>query len=95
MGHLQYFLGIEVAYSLKGYLLSQTKYYNDVLQRAGLTNRKPVSTPIEHNLNLRTTDGDLLSDLTRYREVVGSLVYLTITKPDIAYAIHVVSQFVA
>eukprot|EP00268_Persea_americana_P008557 TRINITY_DN13319_c0_g1_i2.p1 TRINITY_DN13319_c0_g1~~TRINITY_DN13319_c0_g1_i2.p1 ORF type:complete len:116 (-),score=3.00 TRINITY_DN13319_c0_g1_i2:283-630(-) len=95
LGHLQYFLSIEIAYSPKGYLLLQTKYCNDVLQRAGLTDRKPVSTPIEYNMKLRTIDGDLLFDPTRYCEVVGSLVYLTITRLDIAYAVHVVSQFVA
>ena len=62
------FLGIEVAYSPKGYLLSQTKDCNDVLRWAGLTDRKHVFTPIDHNHNLRTTDGDLLSDPTRYRD---------------------------
>lgn len=71
------------------------KYCNEVLQRVGLTDLKHVSTPIKHNLKLRTTNGYLLSDPTHYREVVGSLVYLTITRPDIAYAVHMVSQFIA
>ena len=52
LGHLRYFLGIKVAYSPKGYLLLQTKYCNEVFQRAGLTDRKLVSAPIEHNLKL-------------------------------------------
>lgn len=64
LGHLRYFLGIEVSYSLEVYLLSQTKYCNDVIQRAGLSDTKPVSTPIEHNLKLRTKDGDLFLDPT-------------------------------
>lgn len=55
LGFLRYFLGIEVAYSPKGYLLSQTKYCNDVIQRAGLSDTKSVTTPIEHNLKMRTT----------------------------------------
>lgn len=71
LDHLRYFLGIEVAYSPKGYLLSQTKYCNDVIKRAGLTYHKLVSTPIEHNVKLRTSDGVSLLDATCYREVIG------------------------
>ena len=95
LGPLRYFLGIEVAYSPAGYLLSQTKYCNDVIQRAGLTDIKYVSTPMEHNCKLQTTEGVPLVDATRYREIVGSLVYLTTTRPDIAHSVHIVSQFVA
>lgn len=93
LGHFRYFLGIEVAYSQTGYLLSQTKYCNDVIQRAGLTDQKLVSTPMEHNAKLRTSDGVPLNNATRYREIVGSLLYLKITRPDIAHYVHVVSQF--
>ena len=52
-----------------------------------------MDTPLEVNLKLPKDDGDLLSDLTSYRRLVGSLVYLTITWPDIAYPVNVVSQF--
>jgi hypothetical protein len=95
LGYLRYFMGIEVAYSPRGYLLSQLKYVADILEQARLTNNKTVDTPIEVNARYYSSDGLPLIDHTLYRTIVGSLVYLTITRPDIAYVVHVVSQFVA
>lgn len=66
---------------------------NEVIHRAGLTDTTVVATPIEWNVPLSTSDGVPLGDPTLYRELVGCLVYLTVTRPDIAYAVHVVSQF--
>ena len=50
---------------------------------------------MELNVNLRASDGELLSDPTRYRHLVGSLVYLAVTRPDISYPVHILSQFVS
>ncbi|GMP70396.1 hypothetical protein CsSME_00029266 [Camellia sinensis var. sinensis] len=93
LGPLRYFLGIEVASSPKGYFLSQAKYANEVIHRARLTDTKLSDTPIELNVKLNTTDGVPLDDPTLYRELVGCLVYLTVTRPDLTYAVHVISQF--
>ncbi|KAJ9544827.1 hypothetical protein OSB04_024534 [Centaurea solstitialis] len=94
LGMLLYFLGIEVAQSKKGYFLSQTKYISDLFERAQLSDKKTVDTPLETNVHYTLTDGVPLSDLSLYRTIIGSLVYLTVTRPDIAHAVHVVSQTV-
>ncbi|XP_028125733.1 uncharacterized protein LOC114322591 isoform X1 [Camellia sinensis] len=94
LGPLWYFLGIEVASSPKVYFLSQAKYANEVIHRAGLINTKLFDTPIELNVKLNITNGVPLDDPTLYRELVSCLVYLTVTRPGLAYAVHVVSQFV-
>jgi hypothetical protein len=95
LGHLSYFLGLEVSSDSTGYYLSQAKYASDLLSRAGLTDTKVVSTPLEMNARLTPLDGTPLSDATLYRQLVGSLVYLTVTRPDIAHAVHLVSQFLS
>eukprot|EP00257_Ricinus_communis_P022167 XP_015581822.1 uncharacterized protein LOC107262165 [Ricinus communis] len=102
LGSLRYFLGIEVASSPKGYLLSQFKYIFDIFEHARLSDNKTIDTPIELNARYFASDGSLLPDPSLYRTVVGSLIYLTITCliyltitcPNISYAIHIVSQFV-
>ena len=95
LGPLNYFLGLEVSSYANGYYLTQAKYTSDLISPASITDRKIVDTPIEYNCCLNSHDGESLSDATLYRQFVGSLIYLTITRPDISYAVHVVSQFLA
>jgi hypothetical protein len=95
LGHLIYFLGLEVSSDSTSYYLSQSKYASDLLSRASLTDTKVVSTPLEMNTRFTPLDGTSLSGATLYRQLIGSLVYLTMTRPDIAHAVHLVSQFLA
>ena len=93
LGPLNYFLGLEVSSSADGYYLTQAKYTSDLISRVSITDSKIVDTPIEYNCRLNSHDGESLSDATLYIQLIGSLIYLTVTRPDISYAVHVVSQF--
>ncbi|CAM8959832.1 unnamed protein product [Rhodiola kirilowii] len=95
LGHLHYFLGIEVSSTSEGFFISQEKYIRDLLDRACLTDQRIANTPMELNVHLRPTDGEPLEDLTRYCHLVGSLVYLGVTRLDISYPVHLLSQFVS
>jgi len=89
---LRYFLGIEVASSPRSYLLSQSKYASDLISRADLTNTRMADTTLELNVKFSPTHGIPLKDCTHYRKIVGSLLYLTVTRPDIQHAMYTFSQ---
>ncbi|KAL5553717.1 hypothetical protein UlMin_041118 [Ulmus minor] len=93
LGDLKYFLGIEVARSKHGIFLSQRKYILDLLTETGMLGCKPVDTPIEQNHKLFHCLDATSTDKGRYQRLVGKLIYLSHTRPDIAYAVCVVSQF--
>ncbi|KAK3000590.1 hypothetical protein RJ639_021023 [Escallonia herrerae] len=95
LGPLSYFLGLNVSIGSSGYHLSQSKYASEILSWAGLTDSKIESSPLDANVKLHVSDGELLRNATLYCQLVGSLVYLTVTRPDIAYAVHLVSQLMA
>ena len=92
---LNYFLGLEVSSSADGYYLTQAKYTSDLISQASITDSKIVDTPIEYNCHLNSHDGESLFEANLYRQLVGSLIYLTVTHLDISYAVHVVSKFMA
>nr|XP_018623455.1 uncharacterized mitochondrial protein AtMg00810-like [Nicotiana tomentosiformis] len=102
LGELRYFLGIEVLRSKNGTLLNQRKYALDLISQVALSGCKPAKTPLELNQKLTTVDydvhvgktGDLeLEDVTAYQQLIGKLLYLTITRPDISFAVQSSSQF--
>jgi hypothetical protein len=88
---LNYFLGLEVTLGSDGYYLSQEKYVSNLLSKSGLTDSKTCTSPLEPYIRLLATDDESLPDATLYRQLVGSLIYLTVTRPDISHAIHLVS----
>ena len=91
LGSLQYFLGIKVVYSPRGYLLSQSKYVANILELVGLIDNKTIDNFIKVNAKYSSSDGVPLLDPTLHRTIIRSLVYLTIIRPDIAYVVHVVT----
>ncbi|KAK3005742.1 hypothetical protein RJ639_017145 [Escallonia herrerae] len=93
LGKLKYFLGIEVAHSSDGIVLSQRKYVLDILTECGLTGCKPSSSPMAEQHQLIINSGELCDDPGQYRRLIGRLLYLTITLPDISYVVHILSQF--
>ncbi|RVX18898.1 Retrovirus-related Pol polyprotein from transposon RE1 [Vitis vinifera] len=93
LGKLKYFLGIEIAQSSSGVVLSQRKYALDILEETGMLDCKPVDTPMDPNVKLIPGQGEPLGDPGRYRRLVGKLNYLTITRPDISFPVSVVNQF--
>ena len=93
LGHLNYFLGLKITHSTDGLYITQVKYASELLSRDGLTDSKTVDILVKLNAHLTPTGGKPLSNLSLDRRLVGSLVYLTITRPDISYAVHQVSQY--
>ena len=94
LGHLKYFLGIEVARSVYGISLCQRKHVLDLLTETGILNFKPAETPIEMNHKLTIQKNQIPTNKERYQRLVERLIYLSYTRPDIAYAVTIVSQFI-
>jgi hypothetical protein len=93
MGPLHFFLGLEISQDASGIKLSQTKYAKDLLDRFHMTNCKSAPTSFLSGINLEDGRDTPLVDNTLYRQLVGSLLYLTHTRPDISYAVGVVSRY--
>ncbi|KAI5335957.1 hypothetical protein L3X38_026091 [Prunus dulcis] len=94
MGRLAYFLGLQIAYSVSGGLfVNQIKYAKDLLHKAGMQSCRACSTPCKPHNQILTESGELLSNPTMFRSVVRALQYLTFIRPDLAYAINTVCQY--
>ncbi|XP_066323655.1 uncharacterized mitochondrial protein AtMg00810-like [Miscanthus floridulus] len=92
MGPLHHFLGVSVQRQHDSLFLSQRQYMLDILDRAGMLNCKPCSTPVDTQAKL-SADGVAVADPTFYRSIAGALQYLTFTRPDIAYAVQQVCLY--
>lgn len=94
LGSAKYFLGVELARTPKGITLCQRKYISDILKDACLLDCKPAATPLPHGLHLRKNDGTPLEHPDRYKRLIGRLLYLSMMRPDVTYAVQQLSQFV-
>ncbi|GJR46947.1 uncharacterized mitochondrial protein-like protein [Tanacetum coccineum] len=95
LGPLKYFLGIEAARTKDGIVLSQQKYTLDFLEDSGMLGCRQCTFPMEPNIKLDKGEDDVRIDASKYRRLVGRLLYLQATRPYLAYSVNVLSQFVS
>ncbi|XP_052479531.1 uncharacterized mitochondrial protein AtMg00810-like [Gossypium raimondii] len=93
LGELKYFLGLEVALTTAEIHLSQRKYALEILQDSEFMDCTPAKTPLASKSKLTSDSGALLHDVTSYRQLVGRLIYLTLARPDLAFVVQQLSQF--
>ncbi|WVZ08815.1 hypothetical protein V8G54_022161 [Vigna mungo] len=93
LGELKYFLGLEVARSRKGIHLSQRKYALDILKETGMLGCKPCTTPFLSDMSSIYKQESYLADPSSYRRLIGKLLYLSNTRPDLCFSINLLSQF--
>ena len=93
LGALRYFLGMEVAQTSIGISVSQWKYVLDLLEETGMVGCRPTYIPMEQNDKLIDEEESPLIDKGQYQKLVGKLIYLSHTRPNIAFLVSVVSQF--
>jgi hypothetical protein len=92
LGELSFFLGLQIRQSNQGFFISQTKYIREMLKRLGMEDCKPVITPMKTNCKLRKDDDSKSIDQRKYRSMIGSLLYVTASRPDVMQAIRQVAQ---
>jgi hypothetical protein len=93
LGLMQYFMGMEVYQSEDEFFIRQTKYEEDMLKKFDMVDCKPTSTPITHEIVLYRDDGVEIVDETTYISIVGNLMFLTHTRPDITYFVSLVLRY--
>ena len=92
LGELTFFLGLQVCMFDKGIFISQTKYIKDMLNKFNMEDSKPVNTPMIIGCKLSKIDESLEVDYTMYRSMIGSMVYVTTTRPYVMEVVGLVAR---
>lgn len=94
LGYAKFFLGLEVTRSHDGICVNQKNYITDLVIDTRLVQVKSVKTPLPSGLQLQEEEREILEDPSQFQRLIGRLLYLGFTRPDITYAVHHLSQFV-
>jgi len=95
LGELRYCLDLEIWRDSGQTFMSQEKYVKILLEKFRMDQYKPIVVPLQQNIKLQCEDGSKAADTTLYRQLVGSLIYRTTIRSDLAYAVSVLSQFMS
>jgi hypothetical protein len=95
LGELSFFLGLQICQRNQGIFISQTKYIREMLKRFGMEDCKPVTTPMQTSCKLRKDDDSKSTDQRKYRSMIGSLLYVTTSRPDVMQEVGQVARFQA
>ncbi|XP_024958921.1 uncharacterized protein LOC112499881 [Cynara cardunculus var. scolymus] len=94
LGALSYFLGIAITRHANGLFLSQKRYVEEIIERAGMSSCKPTTTLVVDRKAKLRVNGPPINDPSHYRSLAGALQYLTFTRPDISYAVKQICLYV-
>ena len=95
VGELTIFLGLQVKQKKEGIFVSQEKYARNIVKKFGLNSKKHASTPMSSSTKLNVDSSRVKVSPTLYRSIIGSLLYLTASRPDIAFSIGVCARYQA
>jgi hypothetical protein len=93
LGELSFFLGLQICQSNQGIFISQTKYIREMLKRFGMEDCKPIITPMQTSCKLRKDDDSKYTNQRQYRSMIGSLLYVTASRPDVMQVVGQVARF--
>ena len=95
IGELSYFLGLQIKQLKNGTFVSQGKYIKDMLKKFGMSDSKAISTPMGTNDNLDSDANDNMVDQKLYQSIIGSLLYMTASRPDVMFSVCMCARFQA
>jgi hypothetical protein len=93
MGELKYFLGLQIKQLQEGTFICKTKYIQDIFKKFGMKNAKPIKAPMGTNGHLDLDIGGKSVDQKVYRSMIGSLLYLCVSRPDIMLSVCMCARF--